>query len=151
MNLTIPTKIHFGHTALYQSKLKKIVINNPIPVDFDFQIQVKNELPPNYFSVSPFRGTIKGCQDTVIYITFVPLTLCQAKLEFQFSTSEYGFRPIYCVAYGVGELEVPRPPPLPQKLKPNKPAVIHQPKKQIKSIEEALEGMDSSQAGCIKV
>jgi hypothetical protein len=79
-----------------------------------------------------------------IHITFIPLTLCQAQIEFQFSTSEYGFKPILCLAYGVGELELPKAPPLPEKLKPIKPAVIHQKSKLKSNLLHGEEAMASS-------
>jgi hypothetical protein len=56
MNLTIPRKVNFGHTTVYQSKQKSFTVKNDIPVDFDFQIHTKTELPPNYFSICPSKG-----------------------------------------------------------------------------------------------
>ena len=54
--LKIPKGIDFGHAVLYEPKERILTIENDIPVDFQFDINLNRELPPNYFYVSPMRG-----------------------------------------------------------------------------------------------
>ncbi|KAJ3301666.1 Cilia- and flagella-associated protein 221 [Kappamyces sp. JEL0829] len=104
----IPKSIDFGKAVLYQPKQKTITITNDIPVDFDFAVSLHRELPPNYFSITPMSGTLHGLETLRLSIYFMPLTLCQAQLEFSFRTSQEKFEPLRCLVFGSGEIDVPK-------------------------------------------
>lgn len=116
--LRIPKGIDFGHAVLYEPKEKILTIENDIPVDFQFDISLSRELPPNYFYVSPMRGVIRGLEKLNISISFIPLTLCQAQMYLIFRTSEYNFKPFKCLVFGSGILEIPTELPAKQILHP---------------------------------
>lgn len=101
---------------MFQPLQKVITIDNDIPVDFQFQITFGRELPPSYYTVSPMNGfrhfnipgTLKGLEPFDIVISFMPLSLCKAQLEFTFQTSEFNFVPRHCLVFGSGALELPQ-------------------------------------------
>lgn len=58
--------------------------------------------------IKPTTGVLFGMETTEIKISFIPLTLCHAQIDFSFKTSEFGFEPVICKAVGIGHLELPK-------------------------------------------
>ncbi|KAI8897576.1 hypothetical protein BC833DRAFT_593193 [Globomyces pollinis-pini] len=132
-NLKIPRLIDFGRVTVYEPQSRIISIFNDIPVDFEFNILTKKELPPNYFRITPMKGTLPKLQTITIEITFLPLTLCQANLEFTLNVSQYLFTPIQCSVFGIGEFRLPQKDKTKLKRLPN---AIEAPKNQLTKREE---------------
>jgi hypothetical protein len=123
-NLKIPKSIDFGRVVFYQPRRKVINLTNDIPVDFDFDITFNRELPPNYFTIAPMTGTLRGLETLKLVITFMPLTLCQAQLEFSFRTSQERGDIKKCLVFGTGEIDLPKAPQEKIVLEPIAPTLI---------------------------
>ncbi|KAJ3318704.1 mannose-1-phosphate guanyltransferase [Boothiomyces sp. JEL0866] len=143
----IPKSIEFGSCLIYEPQVKKISIFNDLPIDFEYSITIDEELPPNYFSISPQKGIrnlitgiLRRMETREVSITFAPLTLCQAQMQMTLEISQEEFTPVSCRLYGTGDLTLPeratKPAKKRKKLDKQMHGFIFKNKSTLTSIEE---------------
>ncbi|KAJ3313881.1 Cilia- and flagella-associated protein 221 [Boothiomyces sp. JEL0838] len=108
--IDIPKSIDFGPCLIYEPQVKKISLFNDLSIDFEYTITIDEELPPNYFTISPQKGILTKMETKEISIIFSPLTLCQAQMQFTINISQEEFTPVSCRLYGTGDLTLPERP-----------------------------------------
>jgi hypothetical protein len=93
-----PRDITFAATPLNQSKVQVFSLQNPIPVQFEFQLLLLSQHPA--FTVEPMDGIIPACGSVDIRIIFKPLDYTTAIMKLQLSVSQFNFEPIVCTVTG---------------------------------------------------
>ncbi|KAI8927162.1 hypothetical protein BC831DRAFT_453517 [Entophlyctis helioformis] len=108
LNMRLPPRLVFGAQTLFQRRSKTIMLKNDTFVDFEYQVTVVEEQPPNCFGIWPSDGVLRANANTPVTITFMPLTLCKAYMVMSVKTNQFGFVPLQCRVTGTGELFPPR-------------------------------------------
>ncbi|KAK5670125.1 hypothetical protein QVD99_003447 [Batrachochytrium dendrobatidis] len=103
-DIQIPHQFEFGMLSINQTKEKFINIPNKTNVDFNYLVEIVEELPSNCFSISPMEGVLKANSDTLVTIMFKPFKLCRAHCVFTIRTNQFAFIPLQCKAMGDAQL-----------------------------------------------
>ncbi|XP_062517911.1 cilia- and flagella-associated protein 221-like isoform X2 [Corticium candelabrum] len=93
-----PRNVTFSPTALNQSKVQVFNLKNPIPVQFEFQLQVLRNHPA--FAVEPMDGVVPACGFVEIQVTFKPIDFTTAIMKLQLCLSQFNFEPVLCTIRG---------------------------------------------------
>jgi hypothetical protein len=97
-DIQFPRSLDFGILPIDEEKTQEVVISNPIPVQFEFAIDVIESCPD--FEVSPLRGMLPGHGSATIRVTFHPRRLATLTARLRFQLSQFNFEPVTCTLTG---------------------------------------------------
>jgi hypothetical protein len=95
---SFPRSVTFVPTPVGQSRSHTISLSNPIPVEFEYHMDVIRHHPS--FEVSPLKGIIPCNGTMAITVKYSPLEYATSVMELQLKISQYHFKPVICTFTG---------------------------------------------------
>eukprot|EP00111_Clytia_hemisphaerica_P001172 TCONS_00003348-protein len=95
---TFPSKINFRPTVVGQKSQKKIPLNNPTSVDFDFHVSFAEK--HTSFVVEPSSGVIPANGHVLITLTYNPTEYCTSCAKLQVIVAQFNNQPHFCSLMG---------------------------------------------------
>eukprot|EP00163_Fabomonas_tropica_P008733 TRINITY_DN1848_c0_g1_i2.p1 TRINITY_DN1848_c0_g1~~TRINITY_DN1848_c0_g1_i2.p1 ORF type:complete len:841 (+),score=199.35 TRINITY_DN1848_c0_g1_i2:1188-3710(+) len=90
-----PSSVKFGRCRLLYPVTKTITMTNTAPLNFEFEIKIREA--NSSFTVSPKSGRVPANGKVDIKITFTPVSYSTQELRMSVAVSQFNLKPIECV------------------------------------------------------
>jgi len=97
-DIVLPRIIDFGKVAIGTAKSKKIPLSCKIPIQFEYEITVKEAHPD--FEITPLTGVIPADGAIDVMVTFLPTRHRTARTELVFNIAQFDFEPVSVTVVG---------------------------------------------------
>jgi len=85
-----PSKIDFGFCRLSELVQKTIPIQNPVPVEFEFEFSVVGKHED--IEIEPMRGKVLPNSEALVTISYTPSRMVTAEMKVDLNISQFGFK-----------------------------------------------------------
>eukprot|EP00397_Hematodinium_sp_SG-2012_P015020 GEMP01015290.1.p1 GENE.GEMP01015290.1~~GEMP01015290.1.p1 ORF type:complete len:857 (+),score=193.28 GEMP01015290.1:31-2601(+) len=96
--LKFPRFIDFGNVAMWTSRTKVIPLSCNIPIEFEFEITIKQDHED--FAITPMKGIIPANGTLNVAITFLPTKARTCLLTMLFNAAQFNFTEVQIDAMG---------------------------------------------------
>jgi hypothetical protein len=93
-----PSKIDFGFCHLSERVERAIPIQNPVPVEFEYEITVVVKHPD--IEIEPLRGTVPAHSKALVNMSYTPSKMATAECHLDINISQFGFKTQRVVVMG---------------------------------------------------
>ena len=93
-----PSKIDFGFCHLSERVERTIPIQNPVPVEFEYEITVVTKHPD--IEIEPLRGTVPAHSEALVTMSYTPSKMATAECHLDINISQFGFKTQRVVVMG---------------------------------------------------
>ncbi|XP_019851244.1 PREDICTED: cilia- and flagella-associated protein 221-like [Amphimedon queenslandica] len=95
---SFPRSVMFRPTPVGQTRTHDFILDNLIPVDFQYSLTVTQPHPA--LSVSPMSGIVSGNNKEKFAISFSPMEYSTATMKFKLDIVQFNFQPLLCTVTG---------------------------------------------------